>query len=216
MEQTEFTRQIDKHEAMLKKNNTVSGIVGYTKLLLFLLIGVSLFFIFVKSFKVEIFILILVEASTLIVLWIYHYKVRGKISHSNEIIAINKGHLDRLTGMWAAIPDIETGFTDNDSPYYSDLDIAGNTSFSQLKDSASIGHGRQASVNGIKQLHFSEDELAKHHETIAERRKEIDLSNNTEHNLFKNGASSSGQILNNELQDRYMNTKSNSIKFLLM
>jgi len=99
MEQTEFTSQIAKHKETLRKYNIVSVIIRCSRISFFLLIIISLYFTYANSFSADMVAVTLMEITTLIALWLYHDKVRDKIRHSSEMIAINKAHSDRISEM---------------------------------------------------------------------------------------------------------------------
>jgi hypothetical protein len=100
MKRMEFAIQIDKHRAIVRKYEAVSSIVRSARLLPFFLMGASLYLTLTRGFPAE---LIIAGPVALVALWVYHDKVRKKISSSKDIIAINKRHLDRMPGEWSTI-----------------------------------------------------------------------------------------------------------------
>lgn len=216
MKQKEFIRRIEKHKAILKKNNAVFDFIGYIKLLFVVIFTVSLYFIFTKKFSSELIMLVLVELISLIALWIYHDRLSKKINYSNEIIAINQRHLDRISGKWINFSDSGTEFVNSDHPYASDLDIIGKKSFFQFLNTTHTWHGRQAFANDLLQPHFPEDELIKRQEAVAELCKDIDFSNYMEYCFSKIGVDNSAQKLVDELKDQRVFIKNKIFKFLLM
>ena len=139
MEHTEFTLQVDKHKAMLRKNHIVFGILGYLKLMLSLLIGATLSFIFFMGFHIGVVAAVLAEASAFAALWIYQDKLRGKINHSNELIIIYKGHIYRLSSIWEAFPCIDNGSLNYGCPDFTETEIGGETSFIQFLETVQKG-----------------------------------------------------------------------------
>ena len=117
MEQADFNGQIEKHRARVKKYNTVSGIIGIVKaicaLLLVFCVVLSFYFMFSGNLRAKMVIWCLIAGASLVAIWIYHDKIRDKIKHSNDMISINKRHIDRIS-------DIESA-NDISQPYlYSD------------------------------------------------------------------------------------------------
>ena len=129
MEHTEFTNQIDKHKAILKRNYIAIEIIGYMKLLLSLLIGASIMYLFLTNFKTGIVGIILAEALAVTILWIYSDKLRGKINHSNEIIIIYKGHMYRLSDICEAFPRVDQSSLDDTFQIPEEQDIIVDLSF---------------------------------------------------------------------------------------
>jgi len=128
MKHEEFTRQIQKHKALLKKYNAVSNFVGFVKLLILLLMGSSLYLIFISGFPTGLLIVGVMNCITLIAIWKYHDGIRERIVHSNGIIVINKRHLDRMSGEQAASPDWESELFNclYQTPSYLDADVSNN------------------------------------------------------------------------------------------
>lgn len=110
MKQVEFTRQIEKHKAKLEKYSAISNLAGYAKLALFVFISVSLFLLFFKRFSIAAIVLCLLEGAAFVALLIYHDKLRERMLHSNEIIAINRKHLESLADMFDDFPATESDF----------------------------------------------------------------------------------------------------------
>ena len=113
----EFISQIEKHKALLKRNIAVSVIVGYLKLLLFLLIAISLFYLLFKKFSSAALILCLIEGLAFASLVTYHDKIRGRVRHSNEMIAVNKKHLETISRMLTCLKDTEIESLDLEYPH---------------------------------------------------------------------------------------------------
>jgi len=95
MRRMEITLQIEKHRAIVKKYNTVSGVVGYLKFIMIPLAFIALCFVFISGIPAELFI---IGVLAIVALWTYHNKVRRILSSSGEIIDINKRLLNDLPG----------------------------------------------------------------------------------------------------------------------
>ena len=118
MEQAEFTGQIEKHEARIKKYSAISGAVGCVKLLFALLLGffivLSFYFMFSGNLRAEMIVWCLITGASLVAVWIYHDKVRDKIKHSGDMITINKKHMDRIADIETANDSLQPFFTSDD------------------------------------------------------------------------------------------------------
>lgn len=104
--QPQFNKIIEKHNTLLKRNNTNFTIVGFIKLMLIVLLGVSLYFTFARGFTAMHICLSALDFVVLVVFWIYHSRLHKKINYSNAVIAINQKHLDRISGDWSSFSNI--------------------------------------------------------------------------------------------------------------
>lgn len=120
---TEFSCQVDKHKAILKKYGAISTVVTYARALLFLLTAASVYFVIVIDFKTELVVTGLIGILAFISLWLYHDKVREKLSHAAEIIAINKEHIKNVSAMLTDFPGVEMDFLYPEDLPSEDFDI---------------------------------------------------------------------------------------------
>ena len=130
MRRMEITLQIEKHKAIVKKYNTVSGVVGYLKFIMIPLVFAALCFVFIAGLPAELFI---VGLLVIVALWTYHNKVRKILDSSNEIITNNKRLLNEFQGSWTPYvdggpitqrdlmnePGMETSFSEYVEHFYS-------------------------------------------------------------------------------------------------
>lgn len=180
-----------------------------------LLLGISLYYVFTKNFPVNLIVVSIIELALLAALWIYHDKLHEAINYSNGIIAINKRHLDRISGKWSAFEDIGAEFINTEHSYCCDLDIVGKKSLFQFLNSTHTWHGRQAFANDLLRPVYSNDELLKRQDAISELSKKIELSNHMEYNFSKIGVNSSAQKLIADLKDNKKFINSKAIKIIL-
>ena len=215
-----FTHQIVHHEAILKKYEPISNVVGYLKLLLVALLGILVYFAVINGFgtapKAPPFAMGLVVLVALVALWIYHHQIREKVRYSTAMIAINQRHLDRISGEWVNFSDIGVTFINHEHPYGSDLDIVGEKSLFQFLNTTHTWHGRKAFVDSLLSPKFSEDEIIKRQASIAELGTDIAFSNHMEHIFSKIGIDARPLQLINGLKDRQLFLKSKWIKCLLL
>lgn len=214
--QNTFNKLNEKHTICLKRNNAIFSVVGYIKLSLVILLGVSVYFIFTKGFLASFIVVGVVELTVLIALWIYHNKLHEAINYSNGIIAINKRHLDRISGNWSDFGDIGEEFYDTEHAYACDLDIVGQKSLFQYLNTTHTWYGRQAFTNDLLCPRYSKDELLNRQAAISELSKDIDFANHMEYYLSKIGIDASAQKLVEELKDKSIFIKSKIVKYILM
>ncbi len=213
--QQEFIKRIKLHEAIIKKHSAISSIVGYIKLFFVLLFCISLYHMFTKEFPTKLIIVGTLEFLILVVLWIYHHKLHEKIDYSSGIAAINKKHLERLSGKWVDFTDIGEEFIDPKHPYACDLDIVGQKSYFQFLNTTHTWYGRRAYANDLLQPQYSKAEISRRQEAVSELSADIDFSNHIEYHFSKIGTDCATQKLVDELKDTHLFIRSKVIKLIL-
>ncbi|MCL2355776.1 MAG: DNA mismatch repair protein MutS [Defluviitaleaceae bacterium] len=216
MKKKEFSDRAELHEATLKKQTAISDVVGYGKLFAILIMGLILYFSFARNFQMNMVSLAVIIFMANIILWIFHYKLHQKIKFSNSIIAINKRHLDRISGKWSAFSDIGAEFINHEHQYSGDLDIVGQKSFFQFLNTTHTWHGRKSFANDLLKPGYTASEIINRQEAIAELSTDIDFSNRMEHGFSEIGLHRSMQKLVDELKAGQMFIKNKILKFLLM
>lgn len=147
--QSKFNDIIASHESSLVEDNKIFNFLGYFKLVLIAILLFTGFKAYRSSYDMSFVIPSFVEFITLVVVWIYHYKLQGRIKYSLKMIEINKRHLSRLSGDWINFEDIGEEFISLNHPYASDLDIVGKKSLFQLLNLTNTWHGRVAFANDL-------------------------------------------------------------------
>ena len=109
MSQEEFTRQIEKHKAILDRNNVVSIIAGYIKTVLLLIMVITLYFSFATGFPTSLLIAGFIDFSAFALVCVYHANVRKRMSHSKKIIALNRDYEDRILDVLNGFSGIDAG-----------------------------------------------------------------------------------------------------------
>lgn len=216
MSQNKFNQLIEKHEAILQRKAAVSGVVGYIKLFLVLLLGISLYFTATKGFPVMFILISGIELITLIAFWIYHSKLHKTISYLSEIININKRHLDRISGKWCDFRDIGEEFIDTEHAYACDLDIVGRKSLFQFLNTTHTWYGRRAFASDLLQHNYTDVELLKRQEAILELSKDTEFYNQMEYYFSRIGADNSAGELVRHLKDKKTFIKSKAAKIILI
>ncbi|MCL2204143.1 MAG: DNA mismatch repair protein MutS [Defluviitaleaceae bacterium] len=216
MKENEFSNRVKLHEATLKKHTAISDVVGYGKLFAILVLGLVSYFLFAGNFQMHMVVLGVIIFMANITLWVFHYKLHQKIKFSNSIIAINKRHLDRISGKWSAFSDIGAEFINHEHQYASDLDIVGKKSFFQFLNTTHTWHGRQSFANDLLKPDYTARELTNRQKAIAELSTDIDFSNRMEHGFSEIGLHRSMQKLVDELKDSQIFIKNKILKYLLM
>jgi len=121
MDKTEFSRQIIKHNDIIRKNATLFDVISCIRLALFLPLGISLILMFARGFRPAAIISCLLVLVALSAVWKYHERIRERINHSYMIVKINRRHLNKLSDMWASYPDISETAVDNNYMYFGAL-----------------------------------------------------------------------------------------------
>lgn len=213
--QNQFTRRLEKHKVILKRGNLLFNAIGYIKLLLVLLLGVSIYLAISKGFPPLFIVASAAELLALIVVWIYHNTIHEKINYSNGMVAISEQYLSRISGEWISFEDIGEEFIDETHPYVCDLDMIGQKSFFQFLNTTHAWHGRQAFANDLIKPHYSSEELRKRQEAISELSKDIDFANHMEYYFSKIGVDNTAQQLVDGLKDKKTFIKSKPVKLML-
>lgn len=211
-----FNELIEKHEAAIKKDNVIFNVVGYIKLFLVILLGISLYFIFAKGFPIGIIVIGAAELAALIAFWIYHDKLHDAINYAKGIVTVSKRQLDRMSGKWTEFKDIGEEFIDTEHSYACDLDIVGKKSLFQFLNRTHTWHGRQAFAGDLLSPRYAEDELRQRQDAIGELGKDINFANHMEYHFSKISGDESTQKLVEELKDKHLFIKNGILKFLLM
>ena len=119
MSDIEFTGQIGKHEARIKKYTTVSHIATCIKILLILttsmFFGLSIYKILSGNAVAKLIIACLMAGASLVALCLYHDKIREKIKHSKDMIKVHKKHLARISSIESDAATLQPYITDDES-----------------------------------------------------------------------------------------------------
>lgn len=211
--QNKFAGLIRKYKISLKKYTTIFSAVGYLKLLLIAILGISLYLTFIKDMSFN--LVSVIAFALLIFLWIYHIKLHEKINYLNGLITINNQHLSRISGKWTDFEDIGAEFIDSEHAYAGDLDIVGNKSLFQFLNTTKTWHGRQAFANDLLHPAYTNNELKERQEAIFELSKDIEFSSRMIYYLSKIGADNSTPKLINELKNKNIIVKHKTLKIVL-
>ncbi len=231
--QSKFKDIIAVHESSLVDDNKIFNFLGYFKLLLIVILLITGFKAYRSSYELSFVIPSLVEFITLVVVWVYHYKLQGRIKYSLKIIEINKRHLSRISGDWIKFDDIGGEFISVNHPYASDLDIVGKKSLFQLLNLTNTWHGRVAFANDLLNANggvninlnatslpdpnpeYSINEIHDRQQAILELSDNIKFSNDIEYQTSKIGVSNSIEKLVITLKDKQIFLKNKLLKMIL-
>ena len=217
MKKAEFQQQIKKYEEILAQQNRTFKAIGYVKLLHVFLVGFLIYLIFTNNVNDASTILLIINgvlAGVLILFWIYHEKLKQEINYSQGILQINWRHLDRLNGNWIGFADIGSEFVNHDHPYASDLDIVGGKSLFQFLNTTNTWHGRQKFANDLLYLNYSDDEIIKRQEAIAELGEDVIFSNHMQYWYAQIGVHAGAKFIAKRLANEKLFMKSNFLRLL--
>ncbi|MCL2528064.1 MAG: DNA mismatch repair protein MutS [Defluviitaleaceae bacterium] len=228
MKRSEFINQVEKHEEPLRKYNALANKVGYIKLLLVLIVIVLVFIIFAQGFPLGLILLGVAVLIGLVVLWVYHSKLHEKIAYHKGIVAINKRHLDRISGKWTDFLDTGEEFIDREHPYSGDLDIVGRKSLFQFLNTTHTWYGRKSFAEALlgdknnAKWQESGVELSEHgfllqrQEAIKELGLDIEFANDMEYSFSKVGGSSAAKNLADEIKNGGGFIASRVLKYMIL
>lgn len=196
-----FESIISKQRTIMERNNRLFNLIGYIRLLFFIIFASAVYFMFTRwdnaILKAASAILFVIQ----IVVWIYHARIGNRIAHSTGIIEINRRHLARLTGQWAEFLDIGEEFIDPEHPYGCDLDIVGKKSLFQFLNTTHTWHGRHAFADDLLHAAYSKEEIILRQEAVAELAKDNEFASELEHRFSKIGNDPAANTLVQELKD---------------
>ena len=116
---TEFANQITKYETRIKKHTAISHITTCLKLLLGLAVttflGLSIYNILNGGLRAKTVIACLMSGAALFAVCLYHEKVREKIKHSHDMIAVNRKHFERISSIETDAALLQPYITDEES-----------------------------------------------------------------------------------------------------
>ncbi|BBF43490.1 MutS-related protein, family 1 [Lachnospiraceae bacterium KM106-2] len=211
MEET-FQRMIEDEETSLKEQNKMFNVIGYSKLIFAGLFFVSVYNAFTRGTEHREIVLAVIEFVILLFLWHYQAGLRERMMYSEGMIAINKRHLERLSGKWTQFPDIGEEFIDRDHPYACDLDVVGNKSLFQLLNTTHTWYGRQLFAKNLLYPDFTASEICKRQQAIVELSKDIKFTNEVEYETGKIGADEHSSKLVDALTDKTLFMKNRQLK----
>ena len=170
-----YKEQISIHEKIVNEYSKKSNMIGNLKLLLCLILVAIVIFRF--SDGIQMFFPVTVIFIVLAFLWAYHAKIIAKLERSKILIKINQKYLSRIDGTWIQFKDNAEEFANPEHRYACDLDIVGEKSLFQLLNVANTYYGRERFVKDLLESDYSQQELLKRQEAIAELSKDILFSN---------------------------------------
>ena len=176
-----FNSRIDKNNKIihgLKKSiNTVATI----RLFNFILI----LFIAYKYLKIgssNLYLsFLLIAMGALIVLVMYHSKLKNNLKFANGILLINKSYLDRIGGSWINFSDFGEDFIDKTHAYSNDLDIVGKGSLFQRINLSHNYMGRKKLADDLLYPKYNIDQILERQKSIEELGSKLDFIQNLEY-----------------------------------
>ncbi len=192
---------ISKQKSMINKNKRIYNLVGYSKLIFFVMFAVSVYFMITRWGSI---VFVAVAGALLIIqiaAWVYHAILNARIERSKGIIGINQRHIDRITGKWTEFSDIGEEFIDTEHSYGCDLDIVGKESLFQFLNTTHTWHGRRAFVNDLLHSTYSKQKVIKRQEAVKELAQDNKLADELEYRFSKIGSDPAAEVLLQELQD---------------
>lgn len=145
----EYFSKLKTYEAMIKKQNSSVSIIGYLRLLTFVIgLSVTAYTYFIKSYIISICVFA-VSLCIFIYLIVEHSKEVNKRKYLIALKEINEKSLKRLNGEWIDFEDNGSEFKDNQHSYSDDLDIFGRGSLFQWINITKTFMGREILKNRL-------------------------------------------------------------------
>jgi len=210
-----FENAIHKQRNIFSKNKRLYNLVGYIKLILFIMFTVSICFIFTRRDDAVFMAAAAVLLPAQIAAWVYHGILSARIERSQSIMEINRRHLDRITGKWTGFSDTGEEFIDSEHPYGSDLDIVGKDSLFQFLNTTHTWHGRHAFADDLLHAAYSKQKLLQRQAAVKELAQDHEFADELEYRLSKIGSDPAVQVLLQGLQDAQPFIKNRFLRILL-
>jgi hypothetical protein len=184
-----------QYQIEVQKNKKVYNLIGYTKLVLFILFAVCVYRAAAGGDSIFLWaaaaVLLFVQAAA----WAYHFILNGKLDRGRVMIQINQSHLDRISGRWTEFSDTGEEFLDPEHPYGSDLDITGPASLFQFLSTAHTWYGRKAFASDLLTAKYSKGELVKRQASVRELAENTALADELEYRFSKVGCDPRAEAL---------------------
>jgi len=209
-----FEAAICKQKSMLNKNKQLYNLVGYIKLIFFVIFAVSIYFMITRRDSI-----VFVAAAALLIVqiaaWVYHAILNERIERSKGIIEINLRQLDRLTGKWTEFSDTGEEFIDFEHSYGCDLDIVGKESLFQFLNTTHTWHGRRAFADDLLHAEYSKQKIIQRQKAVKELALDNEFTDDLEYRFSKIGSDPAAEVLLQALQDGRLFIKNRFLRALL-
>ena len=210
-----YARLIDEIQLKLDKEDSRYQWIGYIKLFLVILLGVSIFFANRNNFSLMYILLLIVVFVTLVIFWIHHLKIKEQMELSQGLISICNKQIQRINGEWSTFEDIGQELIDPHHEYAMDLDIVGANSLFQYLNTTHTWHGRTALASDLLYSNYNTTQLLKRQEAIGELSNSTHFSNHLQVQLSKIGLDSSAPKLIECLKDKTPFLKSKELRTIV-
>ncbi|MGL6200968.1 MAG: MutS-related protein [Lachnospiraceae bacterium] len=178
------------NEAVADKNKRRANLVGYLKLILFVLFVMAIYYAVKNAVSLIYPTLVLILFLIQIAAWLYHARLNEIIRHAEGMIEINQRHIMRITGDWTDFADTGEEFLDREHSYGADLDISGKKSLFQFLNVTHTWYGRQALADDLLNSRYSREEIAGRQKAVEELSQNTELINELEFYFTQAGMSS--------------------------
>ena len=212
---TRFLEKIEEQENILKGEERLFKSVGYIKLILIIILGVSLYYWITTPLNIVVKGIFITVLLTSIPLWIYHIKIKEKMTYSRGLILLYNKQLDRINGRWTEFEDLGFEFIDTEHHYSCDLDIVGKGSLFQFLNTTETWHGRQAFGKDLLLSKYSVFEIYRRQEAVKELSDKIDFSSKVLFYLSKIGFNPSTPTFIESLTDSTPFLKNTIVRIFL-
>ncbi|MCL1991147.1 MAG: hypothetical protein FWG67_09695 [Defluviitaleaceae bacterium] len=216
MKKEAFEQQIQTYEALLKQQKHRFKLIGFVKLAHICFVGFLIYVIFAGDARTMTLMISGVIAAVLVVFWLYHEKLKARIKYGEGIVAINRCHLERISGQWSGFADVGSEFVNQEHPYGSDLDIVGKKSLFQLLNTTHTWHGRQRFAADLLNPDYTADELMMRQAAIKELSEDLVFSNDIQYQFSQIGVHTAAKFIPTWLADQTVLMKRKSLILLVL
>lgn len=212
----QFETAIEKQEKVIRQNQSLFYLVGFVKLVLFVLFAVTVYWMVTRWDNQMNKVLVLLLLAVQIAVWLYHQRIGHVIAHAKGLTEIYQRQISRIQGRWTGFPDIGKEFIDMNHPYSRDLDIVGQKSLFQFLNTAHTWYGRHAFADDLLHASYSKEQIEQRQKAVTELSKDAEFSAEMEYRFAGIGNSSFAPKLVKELQTAKPFLKSKLLRGLLM
>ena len=173
----EYKDNIEKYTEEKKRQEKLSSLFGYVKLLLVVFIVLLIVFGIVREFTLWLILSIATIFIAEVFFWAKHSYVIEQVKYFQGLIDILNMNIARIEGRWSEFPDSGEEFVDRNHNYTYDFDIFGKGSIFQFLNVSKTLFGRNEFKKDLSESKYSIVEIGNRQEAIRELSTHSGLSN---------------------------------------
>lgn len=166
--EAKYLKYKKEREADLSKKERESKILGYTKLLLVIILAAALWIAFRRGVSLVKVVIIAADLLLSVWLWIRHGGVCRQVDYIKGLVSVADRYLARIDGEWSKFSDDGVEYMDYNHPYTNDLDIFGPKSAFQFLNVTNTAGGRGRFHTDLAEPDYDESEIKRRQGAIKE------------------------------------------------